>query len=123
MTLVYSLGPATNKSIRRRHGSHMKMLYIVARDSMLGEVEELLRDNGIIGYTIFSHVMGKGLTGPVSGTFLHPDINSVIFAVLPSDQADRAISALTALHTALGLGTQGQPVPLKVFSFPCEEHV
>lgn len=100
----------------------MKMLIIVARDSMLSELEELLRANGISGYTILSHVLGKGLTGRVYGSFLQPDINSIIFAVLPSDQADRAVSALAALHTAR-LATQGQPVPLKVFTFPCEEHL
>ena len=100
----------------------MKMLIIVARGSMLSELEELLRNNGISGYTILSRVLGKGVTGRVHGTFLHPDINSIIFAVLLSNQADKAVSALTALHTARGLATQ-QPVPLKVFTFHCEEHV
>ena len=96
----------------------MKMLLIVARDSMLSELEALLRENGISAYTIISNVKGTGLTGRVDGAFLKPEINSIIFSVLPSDQADRAVSALTAPHTA-----QGQPVPLKVFTLPCEEHV
>jgi nitrogen regulatory protein PII len=96
----------------------MKMLLIVARDSMLSELEALLRENGISAYTIISNVKGTGLTGRVDGAFLKPEINSIIFSVLPSDQADRAVSALTVLHTA-----QGQPVPLKVFTLPCEEHV
>lgn len=96
----------------------MKMLLIVARDSMLSELEALLRENGISGYTILSNVKGTGLTGRVDGAFLKPDINSIIFSVLPSDQAGKAVSALTALHTA-----QGPPVPLKVFTLPCEEHV
>ena len=99
------------------------MLIIVARDSMLGELEELLRDHGIDAYTILSHVLGKGVTGRMYGTFLQPDINSIIFAVLTSNQTDRAVGALTALHTARGLATHGEPVPLKVFTFPCEEHV
>ena len=99
----------------------MKMLFIVARDSMLSELEKLLRDNGISAYTIISNVMGKGLAGTVYGTFLQPDINSIIFSVLPSNQAERAVSALTALHK--DLATHGQPVPLKVFTLPCEEHV
>jgi nitrogen regulatory protein PII len=99
----------------------MKMLFIVARDSMLSELEELLRDNGISAYTIINNVKGQGLTGKLYGTFLHPDINSIIFSALPSDQAERAVNALTALHK--NLATQGQPVPLKVFTLPCEEHV
>jgi nitrogen regulatory protein PII len=96
----------------------MKMLLIVARDSMFSELEALLRENGISAYTTINNVKGTGLTGRVDGALLKPDINSIIFSALPSDQADRAVSALTALHTA-----QGQPVPLKVFTLPCEEHV
>jgi len=99
----------------------MKMLMIVARDSMLSELEELLRDNGINAYTIINNVMGKGLTGRLYGTFLQPDINSIIFSVLPSDQAERAVSTLTALHK--DLTTHGHPVSLKVFTLPCEEHL
>ena len=38
--------------------------------------------------------MGKGVTGKIHGTFLNPDMNAIIFAVLPSDQADRAVSTL-----------------------------
>jgi len=103
-------------------GSHMKMLIVVARESMLSELEELLRVNGINAYTILTNVKGKGITGRVYGTFYHPDINSLIFSVLPSDQAEKAVSALTALH-ARSLNSYGQTVPLKVFTFPCEEHV
>jgi len=95
----------------------MKMLLIVARDSMLSELKELLRDNGISAYTIISQVMVKGLTGRVYGTFLQPDINSIILSVFPFSQADRAVSALKALHTARDLSTHGQPVPLKVVYF------
>ena len=75
----------------------------------------------MVAYTIISNVMGKGLAGSVYGTFLQPDINSIICSVLPSDQAEKAVSALTALHNELA--TQGQPLPLKVFTLPCEEHV
>jgi len=100
----------------------MKMLIIVARESMLSELEELLRSNGIDAYTILSNVKGKGVTGRVHGTFYHPDINSIIFSVLLDDQAQKAVSALTTLH-ARCVASYGQPVPLKVFTFPCEEHV
>jgi len=99
----------------------MKMPVIVARDSMLSELEELLRDNGISAYTIISNVMGKGLTGRLYGTFLQPDINSIIFSVVQSNQAERAVSAITARHK--DLATYGHPVPLKVFTLPCQEHM
>ena len=103
----------------------MRTLIIVARDSMLSDLEELLSKNGVKAYTILSNVMGKGVTGRVFGTFLNPDINTIIFAVLEPDQADQAINALKTLHTGRKkeASYDDKPIPLKVFSFPCEEHV
>jgi len=102
----------------------MKTLIIVARDSMLSDLEAFLQSNGVTAYTILNNVMGKGVTGRMYGTFLSPDINTIIFAVLPSDQADRAISALKTIHaTRNELSHNDKPIPLKVFSFSCEEHI
>ena len=102
----------------------MKTLIIVARDSMLSDLEELLQRNGVTAYTILNNVMGKGVTGRMYGTFLNPDINAIIFAVLPSGQADRAVSALKTLHVGRKEASHDdKPIPLKVFSFPCEEHI
>lgn len=102
----------------------MRILIIVARNSMLGTLEELLHENGVNAYTILSNVMGSGLTGRVYGTFLHPDINTIIFSVLPSDQADRALSALRVLYEERKEGSHDDtPIPLKIFAFPCEEYV
>lgn len=102
----------------------MKTLIIVARDSMLSNLEGFLQSHGVTAYTILSNVMGKGLTGRMYGTFFHPDINAIIFTVLPSDQADRAVSALKIFHATQNESSHGDtPIPLKVFSFPCEEHI
>ncbi|QPD02990.1 MAG: hypothetical protein Nkreftii_000764 [Candidatus Nitrospira kreftii] len=102
----------------------MKNLIIVARNSMVSDLEELLHKNGIMAYSILNNVIGKGGAGRVYGTFLSPDINAIIFAVLPSDQADRAIIALKTLHTErTEAAPDDTPIPLKVFSFPCNEHV
>lgn len=91
---------------------------------MVHDLEELLQVNGVKAYTIMSNVMGNGVTGRVFGTFLNPDTNAIIFAVLPLDQADKAIGALQALHTTRkAKSPKDAPIPLKVFSFPCEEHV
>lgn len=102
----------------------MRTLIIVARDSMLSDLEGLLHSTGVTAYTILNNVMGKGVTGRVYGTFLNPDINTIIFAVLAPDQADRAVSALKTLHTGRKEASRdNKPIPLKVFSFPSEEHV
>ncbi|NGZ11022.1 MAG: hypothetical protein CV088_16835 [Nitrospira sp. LK70] len=103
--------------------AQMRTLIIVARDSMLGDLEELLGKNGVKAYTVLSNVMGKGVTGRVYGTFLNPDTNTIIFAVLPSDHAEQAITALQTMHAARKASSHDTPIPLKVFSFPCEEHV
>ncbi|MDF0652708.1 MAG: hypothetical protein CV081_02810 [Nitrospira sp. LK265] len=103
--------------------TQMRTLIIVARDSMLGDLEELLSHNGVKAYTVLSNVMGKGVTGRVYGTFLNPDTNTIIFAVLPSDHANQAVTALQTLHAGRKASSQDTPIPLKVFSFPCEEHV
>jgi len=101
----------------------MKTLIIVARDSMLSDLEGLLHSNGVTAYTLLSNVMGKGVTGRVFGTFLNPDINAIIFAVLSSDEADKAVNVLKTLHAARKASSRDTPIPLKVFSFPCEEPV
>lgn len=102
----------------------MRNLIIVARNSMVSDLEELLHKNGVTAYSILNNVMGKGGAGRVYGTFLSPDINAIIFAVLPSDQADRAVIALKTLHTErTEAAPDDAPVPLKVFSSPCEEHL
>ena len=102
----------------------MKTLIIVARDSMLTDLEHLLHSNGVQAYTVLKNVIGKGVTGSVLGTFLHPEINTIIFSVLPHDLADRAVSALKKLHDErMKVSGDQKAIPIKVFSFPCEEHV
>ncbi|MDK2742915.1 MAG: hypothetical protein H8K03_17800 [Nitrospira sp.] len=102
----------------------MRNLIIVARNSMLSDLEELLHKNGVTAYSILNNVMGKGGAGRVYGTFLSPEINAIIFAVLPSDQVERAVIALKTLHTTrTDAAPYDTPIPLKVFSSPCEEHL
>jgi nitrogen regulatory protein PII len=102
----------------------MRALIIVARESMISHLEEFLRENGVLAYTILGNVMGTGVTGRVYGAFLHPDINAVVSVVLPDDQVERAIRAIKALIAQRKeTAHDDNPIPLKVFSFPCEEHV
>ena len=69
----------------------MKTLMIVARDSMLTELEDLLHKNGINAYSVINKVEGSGKTGKV-GAFHHSvytgstHFNLMILAVLESDQ-------------------------------------
>lgn len=102
----------------------MKTLMIVAGDSMISELEKLLHDAGITAYSIIHKVMGTGRAGTVKESFFdlgYTGGNLMIFAVLPSDQVDRAVSALKAFREARVQGAHGKPIPFKLFSFPCEE--
>jgi nitrogen regulatory protein PII len=102
----------------------MRALIIVARESMISHLEKFLRENGVLAYTILGNVMGNGVTGRVYGAFLHPDINVVVSVVLPADQVERTIHALKTLYAKRKeTAHDDNPIPLKVFSFPCEEHV
>jgi nitrogen regulatory protein PII len=102
----------------------MKTLMIVARDSRMHELEEVLHDNGVNAYSLLNKVMGKGRTGKVYESLFHTGytgFNLMILAVLPSDQAERVVSALKAFHAARVKGAHGEPIAFKLFSFPCEE--
>jgi len=104
----------------------MKMLMIVARDSMVKELEELLHANGITAYSVIHKVEGRGQTG-IAGTFHYnvytgsTHFNLMILAVLQSDQVEKAVGALKAFHTARKKLAKEEPIPLKLFAFPCEE--
>lgn len=99
----------------------MIALMIVFRSSMSDDLQVILHESGISAYTLINNAEGKGITGNVVGSFFYPGTNSVIFAMLPSDQFNRTISALKAFHASRLQATQGRPIPFKLFSFPCEE--
>lgn len=99
----------------------MKSLMLVFRESMIGEVEEVLKKNGVSAYTLLNEVEGKGETGNMVRSFFYPGSNSVIFAVLLSDQAEQVVSALKTHHVARVQAAHGQSIPFKLFAFPCEE--
>jgi len=99
----------------------MKMLMIVARDFILDELENLLCDSGITGYTILEEVAGKGKAGRVRKAIVYGETNVVVFAVCSSAHVDKAVDALKKFVTARADALHGHPIPLKVFCHPCEE--
>lgn len=99
----------------------MMALMIVFRSSMSEDLQVILHDSGITAYTLINNAEGKGITGNVIGSFFYPGTNSVIFAMLPSDQVDQAVDALKVFHASRLQSSQGRPIPIKLFSFPCQE--
>ena len=99
----------------------MVALMIVFRSSMTSDLEKVLRESGIVAYTLINNAEGKGVTGNVIGSFFYPGTNSIIFAMLPSNQVDQTITTLKAFHSTRLQAGHGQPIPFKLFSFPCEQ--
>ncbi|MGI6497083.1 MAG: PG0541 family transporter-associated protein [Kiritimatiellia bacterium] len=73
----------------------MKELTVVFNVSISGEVEELLRAQGIGEYTLFPrcHGTGKG-TGPRKDDHVWPGFNVAVVAVTEDARARRAMDAL-----------------------------
>ena len=99
----------------------MKTLMIVARDSMVSELKKLLHDNGVNAYSLLNKVEERGKTGKVHESYQYPGFNLMFLAVLSSNQVGGVVSALKAFHKARLEAGGGQAIPLKLFSFPCEE--
>ncbi|MFO0699189.1 MAG: hypothetical protein U0236_08175 [Nitrospira sp.] len=113
-----------SQAFDKKGNTQMKMLLIVARAIMLNELQEFLDRSAVVNYAILKNVRGKGITGRGYGPFLNPEANVIIGSILPPDQADRAISALKTFHTRQKEAAHdNNPIPLKVFSFPCQEHL
>lgn len=99
----------------------MTTLILVFRASMLDEVEDLLKMNGVGAYSLLHKLEGKGETGNVVWSFLYPGSNSVIVTVLPTDTAEKVGGALKTFQASRVQAAQGKAIPFKLFAFPCEE--
>ena len=99
----------------------MMTLVLVFRASMLNEVEELMKKNGIGAYSLLHKLEGKGETGNVMWSFLYPGSNSVIFTVLSAERARQVVDALQTFRASRVQAAEGKAIPFKLFAFPCEE--
>lgn len=70
----------------------MKMLMIVVDSGHREELEVVLEQSGVVGYTEIPQAAGHGTTGPRLGSRAFPRTSAVIFSVLSTE----ALAALTA---------------------------
>jgi hypothetical protein len=105
--------------------TNMKMLLIVAHDSMDESLVEILRKNDVHAFSLLRKVGGAGETGergtPSGASFAYPGHNLMIFAVLPSDRAEHVISAMKEFHAARLQAAHGHRMPFRMFALPCEQ--
>ncbi len=69
----------------------MKMLMIIVESSCIEELEVLLRNNGVDGYTEIPKVHGMGETGPRLGSSAYPKTSSIVFTVVPKEKVDQVL--------------------------------
>jgi nitrogen regulatory protein PII len=97
----------------------MKMLTIICRDTVEGDVRRLLNDLDVKGYTVASGLGGKGQSGSVSEyNWMERNVS---FTIALEDQSVTALAdAIKQLYLRLLDANHGAEVPLKVFLQPCE---
>ncbi len=63
----------------------MKMVMMVIDEARKEELEIVLEDAGVAGYTELSRASGRGTTGPRLGSRAFPKTSAVIFTVLSAE--------------------------------------
>ena len=97
----------------------MKMLTIICRDTLEGDVRRLLNEFKVDGYTVTSGLGGKGVTGSVS-EHNWMERNVSFMTALEDNQVMALSEAVKQLYVKLVEANQGEEIPLKVFVQPCE---
>ena len=93
----------------------MKLLFIAYNEALDEEVEKVLRENGLDGFTKWTRVYGKGRTsGPHLGTHVWPKANNVRLVATEDDNvAANVMQAVRRLRNTLGHeGIKAFAVPL-----------
>jgi len=97
----------------------MKMLTLICREGIEDEIQVMLSDLKIEGYTVISGVLGSGQTGPVTGK-AWTDRNTLYLIALDDARMVPLVNAVREVHTRLVQENDGHEVPLKVFLQPCD---
>ena len=94
----------------------MKLVLIVYNGAISEEVEGLIEEHGVEGYTKWTKVYGKGKSsGPHLGTHVWPKANNVLALVIDEETARKVIEGVRKLRERLaGKG-------IKAVVIPCEE--
>jgi len=72
----------------------MKMLMIIANSKVREELESLLKQEGVTGYTEIPEVHGLGSSGPRMGSAIAPDTSSMILVLLEDEKVATLIKSI-----------------------------
>jgi plasmid stabilization system protein ParE len=76
----------------------MTMLVLVTDSDAMPAFERALVDSGDHGFTVVPTVSGRGRHGLHGGDRVHPGGSSVLFAVLPDEDAEATVRVLRAVR-------------------------
>jgi nitrogen regulatory protein PII len=80
----------------------MKLVMIMYNEAINDEVESLLEQNSVDGFTKWTKVYGKGRTsGPHLGTHIWPKVNNVLAVVTEERAADKIVQDIRELRKRL----------------------
>lgn len=72
----------------------MKSVFIVFNQSNTERIEYMLDELGVMGFTLFEQVQGRGTNGgePRRGTHTWPEMNSAVMCIVPDEKVDELLS-------------------------------
>jgi hypothetical protein len=88
----------------------MKLLLIFVDADHAADVQRLLDERAVAGYSVFPNVLGKGTTGIKRGNRAFPGSSTLYFVALPDGDCRGLCDALHALR-----GTKGPEEGLKAY--------
>ena len=80
----------------------MKLLLIFVDSDHAEDIERLLDEHGVPGYSAFPNVLGKGATGRKFGNRAFPGSNTLYFVALPEGDCAGLCTRLRELREAKG---------------------
>jgi hypothetical protein len=93
----------------------MKMLFVVYESGIDEDVQTVLRDAGVPGYTKLTGAVGTGHKGHRFGTQVWPGTNTLLWIVLPDEQIQPLVQRLRDLKASYA-----KPPALRLFVLPAE---
>jgi hypothetical protein len=92
------------------------MLVVVTDSEAMPAFERALVENGDHGFTVVPTVSGRGRRGLHAGDRVHPGGSSLLFLVLPEEDAVTALALLRAVRDREHVGDT-----TRIFSVPAAE--
>jgi len=97
----------------------MKSVFIIFNQANTERVEYMLDQLGIMGFTLFEQVQGRGTNGgqPHRGTHTWPELNSAVMCVVEDERVDEL------LKTTVKLDKRNPEVGVRAFVWNIERMV